>query len=93
MLRRRGRRSGRRLWAGGRYGQPRSLDERKERVWSGLEHRIVEGWEWLTFPSVIVDDHLDDVLTHPIARFGDQGCVPEHRPICPIQNTGYIPQV
>lgn len=34
----------------------------------------------LTFPSVIIDDHLDDVLTHPIARLGDQRCVPEHRP-------------
>jgi hypothetical protein len=53
----------------------------KQRVWSGFVHGMVEGWEGLTFPSVIVDDHLDDVLTHPIARLGDQGRVPEYRPM------------
>lgn len=51
----------------------------KESVWLGFVHGMVEGWEGLTFPSVIVDDHLDDVLTHPIARLGDQGGVSENR--------------
>jgi hypothetical protein len=79
MLRRRGRRSGRRLLGGGRYGQPRSLPVEGDSL-VDLGTCDVVGWCGLTFPSVIVDDHLDDVLTHPIARLGDQGCVPEHRP-------------